>query len=44
MTLFEIAAPEIKVFGDVLDKFFDGYRDMKTFEIVQMNENEGYRL
>ena len=39
MTLFELAAPEIEIFGEVLDKFFDGYRDMKTLEIVQMNKN-----
>ena len=39
MTLFELAAPEIEIFGEVLDKFFDGNRDMKTLEIVQMNRN-----
>ena len=38
MTLFELAAPEIKVFGDVLDKFFDGHRDKRTLELVQMSE------
>ena len=34
MTLFELAAPEIKVFGAVLDKFFDGHRDKRTLELV----------
>ena len=34
MTLFELAAPEKKVFGDVLDKFFDGHRDRRTLELV----------
>ena len=38
MTLFELAAPEKKVFGDVLDKFFDGHRDKRTLELVQMSE------
>ena len=32
------AAPEIKVFGDVLDKFFDGHRDKRTLELVQMSK------
>ena len=35
MTLFDLVAPEIKVFGDVLDKFFDGHRDKRTLELVQ---------
>lgn len=30
MTLFELAAPEVKEFGMVLDKFFGGERDKKT--------------
>ena len=34
MTLFELAAPEKKVFGEVLDKFFDGQRDKRTLELV----------
>ena len=34
MTLFELAAPEEKVFGEVLDKFFDGQRDKRTLELV----------
>lgn len=32
MTLFELAAPEVKEFGMVLDKFFGGERDKKTLE------------
>ena len=35
MTLFELVAPEVKVFGEVLDKFFDGNRDGRTIEIVR---------
>jgi len=34
MTLFELVAPEEKVFGEVLDKFFDGRRDRRTLELV----------
>lgn len=34
MTLFELAAPEEKVFGEVIDKFFDGQRDKSTLELV----------
>lgn len=30
MTLFELADPERKLFGAVLDKFFDGERDEKS--------------
>ena len=35
MTLFELAAPEEKIFGEVLDKFFNGNRDKRTLELVQ---------
>lgn len=34
MTLFELADPEQKLFGKVLDKFFDGKRDYNTERIV----------
>lgn len=34
MTLFEIVAPEENVFGEVLEKFFDGQRDKRTLELV----------
>ena len=34
MTLFELAAPEENVFGEVIDKFFDGIRDKRTLELV----------
>ena len=34
MTLFSVAAPEEKVFQQVLDKFFDGKPDGKTLEIL----------
>ena len=39
MTLFEIVAPEIKEFGMVLDKFFDGERDTKTINLIK-----GYKI
>lgn len=35
MTLFEIVAPEIEEFGKVIDKFFEGNRDKRTFELIQ---------
>ena len=34
MTLFEIAVPEEKVFGQVIDKFYSGHRDRLTLEIL----------
>jgi len=38
MTLFELAALENPVFGKVLDKFFNGERDIKTINIIKNNE------
>lgn len=38
MTLFELIAPEILIFGKILEKYFHGERDDKTIQIVnQMN-------
>jgi len=34
MTLFELAAPEEKVFAKVLDKFYGGRRDSMTLRIL----------
>ena len=34
MTLFEIAAPDNKIFKRVLDKYFNGERDQKTVKII----------
>ena len=34
MTLFELVAPEEKVFGEVIDKFFNGNRDKRTLELL----------
>ena len=34
MTLFEVAVPEEKVFGQVIDKFYAGHRDRLTLEIL----------
>lgn len=35
MTLFEVAAPESEVFGQVLDRFFHGHRDTMTLSILR---------
>lgn len=35
MTLFALAAPECKVFQQVLDKFFGGEKDQKTIDILK---------
>lgn len=35
MTLFMVAAPELEVFGKVLEKFFGGEKDLKTVKIIQ---------
>ena len=35
MTLFMVAAPELEVFGKVLEKFFGGEKDLKTVEMVK---------
>ena len=34
MTLFELAAPDQPVFGQVIDKFFGGRRDRITLELL----------
>jgi uncharacterized protein (DUF1810 family) len=34
MTLFMVAAPEIDVFGKVLEKFFGGEKDLKTIDAI----------
>ena len=34
MTLFSVVAPEIDVFGKVLDKFYSGRKDEKTVELL----------
>ena len=34
MTLFNIVAPEIDVFGKVLDKFYSGRKDDRTVELL----------
>ena len=36
MTLFELAAPEEKVFSQVLEKFYHGRRDANTLRILGM--------
>ena len=35
MTLFEITAPENKIFKRVLDKYFNGERDQKTLKLLK---------
>ncbi len=34
MTLFERAAPEAAIFGQVLERYFDGQRDRRTLELL----------
>jgi uncharacterized protein (DUF1810 family) len=34
MTLFELAAPEELVFGEVLDRYYGGVRDQATLDLV----------
>ena len=34
MTLFSKAVPSVKIFQQVLDKYFDGKMDQKTLEIL----------
>lgn len=38
MTLFDLVAPEVREFGKVLDKFFNGYRDDRTIDFA-LNED-----
>lgn len=35
MTLFEMAAPEYPVFGQVLEQYFNGNRDQSTIDIIE---------
>lgn len=35
MTLFDYVAPEIEVFGRVLEKFYSGEKDDRTIELLQ---------
>ncbi len=43
MTLFEIVAPSIKEFGQVLDRFFGGKRDERTIALVNRPKTIGYQ-
>lgn len=43
MTLFQKAAPDIKVFQAVLDKFYDGIPDRKTLSILSGNYDDSYK-
>lgn len=38
MTLFNVIAPEQKVFADVLKKYFDEEHDQKTLDILSVNQ------
>lgn len=44
MTLFECADPDCAVFGQVLDKYFKGKRDIKTLDLLGMNEDKFLEL
>lgn len=39
MTLFEYSIPEEKIFGKIIDKFYNGKRDSVTLEILERNNN-----
>ena len=41
MTLFNEAKPENAVFSQVLDKFYNGFRDEKTLKILEEQQGEG---
>jgi uncharacterized protein (DUF1810 family) len=34
MTLFERAAPDAAIFGQVLERYFGGQRDRRTLELL----------
>lgn len=36
MTLFEIVSPDVSEFGLVLDKFYNGMRDRRTIDILNI--------
>lgn len=37
MTLFEYSIPEEKIFGKIIDKFYNGKRDRATLEMLESN-------
>lgn len=37
MTLFEYSIPEEKIFGKIIDKFYNGKRDRVTLEMLESN-------
>ena len=39
MTLFECSTPEEKIFGEIIDKFYDGKRDEKTLSMIRKNNH-----
>lgn len=39
MTLFEYSIPEEKIFGKIIDKFYNGKRDRVTLEMLERNNN-----
>lgn len=39
MTLFEYSIPEEKIFGKIIDKFYNGKKDSVTLEILERNNN-----
>ena len=41
MTLFELAVPEQTIFGEVLEKYFNGERDARTVEIINEMREDG---
>jgi uncharacterized protein (DUF1810 family) len=41
MTLFEVAVPEVQLFGQALDRWFAGKRDDRTLELLNMPRTTG---
>lgn len=40
MTLFKKANPEIKIFGDVIEKFYNGKEDQATIDLLKKERGE----
>ena len=41
MTLFEVAVPEVKFFGQAIDRWCAGKRDDRTLELLRMHRSAG---
>jgi uncharacterized protein (DUF1810 family) len=41
MTLFEVAVPDVQLFGQVIDRWCAGKRDSRTLELLRMQHSAG---